>query len=95
MALDIVCNNWDRLPLIWDNDGTYALIPFHVIVSSFGFTGNGKNVFFTLASRRWEIVGIDQGVTTLNKETFRAGYDKYINRVRNLMHQIAEHVITR
>jgi len=22
LALDIVCNNWDRLPLLWDNSGS-------------------------------------------------------------------------
>jgi predicted amidohydrolase len=28
MALDILLNNWDRLPLIWDNDGNGANIVF-------------------------------------------------------------------
>jgi len=76
-CLDIVTNNWDRLPIIWDNEGNFRNLYLEEEEGPDNTT-------------RWNVVGIDQGLSAVKKEVHPEGHEKYMNRVEALMDQIVE-----
>lgn len=77
VCLDIVTNNWDRLPIIWDNDGNFRNLYLE--------QREGKDHHRT----KWSVVGIDQGITAVKREVHPEGHDKYMSRVESLVVHIA------
>jgi len=68
MAFDILINNFDRLPLVWENDGNLA------------------NVFFRNdGDQHYQIVGIDQAVTTIDPAVSQKGVENYLKKVEEFI----------
>lgn len=76
ICLDIVTNNWDRLPVIWHNEGNSKNVFFQERTDESG-------------SKQWSVVGIDQGLTALSRELHAEGYDNYMDRVQRLITHIS------
>jgi len=74
--MDIVCNNWDRLPIMWNNEGNFRNIMLHHNPDT---------------EDDWEVVGIDNGFFPINKEVAAISYANYMKRVEEYMTAIAQH----
>ncbi|KAF2075052.1 hypothetical protein CYY_003662 [Polysphondylium violaceum] len=72
IAFDMFCNNWDRFPLIWDNNGNFSNILFYEQPIKNGW-------YFSL---------IDSNISCINNSSFTVGYHRYINRLKSLLYSI-------
>ncbi|EGC29772.1 hypothetical protein DICPUDRAFT_90360 [Dictyostelium purpureum] len=74
MAFDIFCNNWDRLPLIWMDNGTnFSNILFFDTPSKEGW-------YFLLINSNMTCIGNNNPISNSNK--------KYIARIKSLVYSI-------
>ncbi|KAL6044767.1 Antitoxin protein of toxin-antitoxin system [Balamuthia mandrillaris] len=91
VVFDMLCNNWDRLPAVWDNDGNAKNIILSKLTAK---KQNGSDEAATDSEDEeeegWRVVAIDQGLSCINPETFRSGYDKYMNRVKEFALEVVQ-----
>jgi len=77
---DAVINNWDRIPLIWDNEGNPENILF---TKQKNITQQeGDNLI------AMQPVAIDNSVTSIDPTVFRENYEEYLDKVRYVINEV-------
>ena len=75
IVADVIINNWDRLPIIWDNDGNAGNLLFQ-------FTKTNSNI----DPKRVKILAIDQAITPItNEKQYKMYQNKIIKLVEDLI----------
>eukprot|EP01100_Stratorugosa_tubuloviscum_P015018 TRINITY_DN839_c1_g2_i1.p1 TRINITY_DN839_c1_g2~~TRINITY_DN839_c1_g2_i1.p1 ORF type:complete len:358 (-),score=140.88 TRINITY_DN839_c1_g2_i1:20-1093(-) len=73
-SFDMLINNWDRLPLIWDNDGNFGNIMFQQIDNKQLIVGIDQCI---------TVINPDSNI-----EAQRKGFARYFNRVQSFLTEI-------
>jgi hypothetical protein len=91
LALDVLLNNWDRLPLLWENEGNGDNLLFidQTNLHSTGSEitgGHQQTLNMPNENTLTRIISIDQSITSILPST--TGYDAYLSKVRLLISEI-------
>eukprot|EP01112_Ceratiomyxa_fruticulosa_P000535 TRINITY_DN10489_c0_g1_i1.p1 TRINITY_DN10489_c0_g1~~TRINITY_DN10489_c0_g1_i1.p1 ORF type:complete len:426 (+),score=75.72 TRINITY_DN10489_c0_g1_i1:76-1278(+) len=75
-SFDVLINNWDRLPLLWNNDGNDGNIMFVV-------DKNSKDLDYN-------VVAIDSSLTSIDP-SLKENFSEYIDKIKTIFNELCEY----
>ncbi|KAI3651947.1 hypothetical protein MP228_003250 [Amoeboaphelidium protococcarum] len=85
LALDVMLNNGDRIPFIWENQGNPGNMHTVIRANESNLDGNENN--FNLVV---DLINIDPGIRALDIEQFPQEGDEYINKVADVLKKMVQ-----
>jgi len=75
ISIDVICNNWDRVPIIWPNNGNFE----NILIETIDTSTPGK------------IVGVDFGLTCIKQVIYNQNnlqYTQYLEKLQILIDEL-------